>query len=1077
MPKDLIRILILASLYVILGHLAFNEAVGNSIVTPVLFTSEGVALAFTLVFGPRMAVGVFLGQLILALTSGLSLGTSLGVAIVNSIEALIAWRIAGLLPINPALRALKDYVFLVMLILLVLQPFSALLGNLILLMSDLEAYPDFFFSSIKWWIGNSMGQILFAPIIMLFITKAEPLSRYRIVDFIPVLLLPLLVFLVFDDQLLYLPIAISCVLPLLLWSAYNRTLLLLSLTCLLSSLILIHITGRGFGPIAAFGEWSFAALNILIAGFTITAQFICVLFIELKQQETALKSTVDFENLNRQLRYALDATGDALWDWDLSTDIVTHNSQWCRLTGLGDDYLSHPVAGFTQLLHEEDKALVWERLQACLTDNGPYLSEHRLSLPSGRIIWVLDRGNVVERDQHGQPLRMMGTFLDVTYSHEKALAQREDSFQRAAERLQLILRGSNDAWWDWDLVTGFLFLSPSWWTMLGYANKELSAAWSLWQHFMHPDDLAKVGHIFGHTLEADSLDVVELPSENFTFEFRLRHKDGHYVTVLSRGIISRNDSGKVIRLSGINTDLTERKLAEQALKASEQKFKAILEASPDSIGISSLEGICVYSSPKTQVMWGYTEEEFKGMPIYQVIAPGSYELANHVITELLKGNYTGSHIYETIRKDGSHFYMEGSASLLYDSDNNPANILFFQRDVTQRILASEELALAKRTAEQASQAKSHFVSHISHELRTPLNIILGYSELLIEDDSIDAKHMEYLSEISKGGKHLLKLINEMLDIAKIEAGLITISIRNENISKLIDECLVSIKPIAKKRGIHLNYEAQDEVITGCDGTRLIQVLLNLISNAVKYNIADGSVDISLEMDSADSYTIHVIDSGLGIEPEQLEPIFEPYVRLSSNEGQEGTGLGLNIAKKLVTAMGGTIGVSSELGQGSHFWINLPCRVDTHEEKLPDSPPLLNNQSDTTLSELTRQIKVLYIDDHDFNLKLVVDMLDTAPHIEIKTLQDPTQAITQASVLHPDMILLDINMPVMNGYEVLAELKANDQLKTIPVIALTANAMLNEVELGLEAGFSQYLAKPVIRTDLIHTIEQIMSLNL
>lgn len=239
MLKDFSRIIVLASLYVILGKFAFDESVDQSIITSVIFLSEGVALAFTLVFGPTMVAGVFLGQFILALTTDLSWGLSLAIAAINSCEALIAWSLAGKLKINSSLRTLRDYVLLVLLIFFVLQPFSALLGNWILLNSDKESVEVFCSSSIKWWIANGLGQLLLAPILMFFFTKTERFSNYRIVDFIPTILLPLLIFLVFQYDLIYLPIAMSLMLAILFWSAYNKKLLLLSIECLLSSLIVL----------------------------------------------------------------------------------------------------------------------------------------------------------------------------------------------------------------------------------------------------------------------------------------------------------------------------------------------------------------------------------------------------------------------------------------------------------------------------------------------------------------------------------------------------------------------------------------------------------------------------------------------------------------------------------------------------------------------------------------------------------------------------------------------------------------------------------------------------------------------
>jgi PAS domain S-box-containing protein len=510
-----------------------------------------------------------------------------------------------------------------------------------------------------------------------------------------------------------------------------------------------------------------------------------------------------------------------------------------------------------------------------------------------------------------------------------------------------------------------------------------------------------------------------------------------------------------------------------ALQASEEKLRNILELSPDGIGISNLEGIMSFVSDKTILMWGYTKEEFLGKHIVEVIDVSSHKILSNMMTELLKGNDLGAMDYDMVRKDGSHFICEVNCSLIFDIENKPINVLYIQRDVTERSKIAKELELAKKTAEQANQAKSVFVYNMSHELRTPLNIILGYSELLQVDTSLDAEQLDYAQEVSKGGKHLLDIINQMLDIAQIESGHAVLSIRPENISTIINECLRLAAPLAKQRAISLRYQPKHQIVTGCDRTRLIQLVLNLISNAIKYNFKQGTVDISLELNDTNDYTIHVIDSGLGMDPERLAKVYDPFVRLTTGEDIEGTGLGLSISQELVELMGGTIGVKSEPGVGSHFWIKLPLLKDTHEQIASS----ISSPGTYQRPEKSRRYQVLYIDDNAKNLKLIKKMLNAFPHLQLRTLQDSTQAITQVLLHRPDIILLDINMPEMDGYQVMSALQANEQLKIIPVIALTANAMLHDIERGRVAGFSCYLAKPIDQSLLIETIGQCFDLSL
>lgn len=981
-------------------------------------------------------------------------------------------------------------------------------------------------------------------------------------------------------------------------SLRTKIILLIEVALLVSAIILI-VTG----PSQILQEYNLFAVVLLLLQF-----FIIMLWI-IRDQET-----VDVEKLNNQLLKTIDATGDALWDWDLRTNIITHNSQWCKLTGLGEDFLSHPLADFIHLLYEEDRPIVWERLQTCLVDKGPYLSEHRLCLPGGHSIWVLDRGNVVERDEQGQALRMIGTFLDVTQSHEEALAQRELSFQRAEERLQLVLRASNDGWWDWNLEIKKYCYSDRWWSMLGYDNKGFTIDSNLnkFYQLIHIDDRERVrkfyNEIDGYPKSFDF--TSEIPHDSsvkqsnditYELEFSLRHKDGHYLPILSRGFIGYDASRKAVRLSGVNVDLSERKKAQQALveseclfreisdvsplaifmyednseeqtslyinktfvklfgytledtptvhdfwpraypdpeyrneisqewqkrvsiaaatktsidpmemyvtckdgsvkyiswgyiaqgnknwgfgldltvhkqaekalQTSEEKLRAILEASPDGIGISSIDGIIEFVSPQTQVMWGYSKKEFLGKKIFEVMTESSKANLKNTITELLKTNNLGAIEYEMVKKDGGHFICEVNCSLLYGTNQQPSSVLYIKRDVTERTSVAKELSLAKQNAEQASRAKSQLISHMSHEFRTPLSVILGYAQLLAMDGKLSAEQRDYVSEIEKGGSHLLKLINEMLDMDKIEAGHLSLVNKLENIPTIIEECLGFSNALAKLKDVSLHYQSTIDINTFCDRTRLIQLLLNILSNAIKFNVIGGRVEITAELSDSNWYIISISDTGRGVSVDNLDAIFEPFIRLRTTDA-EGTGLGLSISRLLVELMGGKLGVNSEIGVGSHFWIKLPL-IEDNNEHLPLSTATHFTPLDTDLYPLTpKSCHVLYVDDNASNLKLIEKQLSAYPFIEITTLQSSTKTVAQVLAHRPDVIILDINMPQMNGYQVLAALQADDRLKSIPVIALTANGMLDEQDRGRAAGFNFYLTKPIEKKALMDAINR------
>ena len=282
--KDLVRIIALAILYFLFGKIAFLAELKESMVVPVFFASEGVALAFTLVFGPRMAVGVFVGQFIFALTLNSSWLVALGIASVNSLEAVMAFFILRQLKFDPSIRQVKDYLYLLVLVLFVLQPFSAIFSNLVLMTSGglIGSSGSFIPSVMSWWLANCIGQLLFAPFLMILMTNAEPLAKLKINELLPAILFIALIFLKFEYNFDKFPLGLIASVPLLIWCAYSKKLMLISFTFSICVVIATHATGQGLGPFVAYGDDAYTLLNIFIFGYFFTAQFMCTLFIELE---------------------------------------------------------------------------------------------------------------------------------------------------------------------------------------------------------------------------------------------------------------------------------------------------------------------------------------------------------------------------------------------------------------------------------------------------------------------------------------------------------------------------------------------------------------------------------------------------------------------------------------------------------------------------------------------------------------------------------------------------------------------------------------------------------------------------
>lgn len=384
--------------------------------------------------------------------------------------------------------------------------------------------------------------------------------------------------------------------------------------------------------------------------------------------------------------------------------------------------------------------------------------------------------------------------------------------------------------------------------------------------------------------------------------------------------------------------------------------------------------------------------------------------------------------------------------------------------VLRRVTANQ-LMEAKVDAERANNAKSEFLSNMSHELRTPLNVILGFGQLLKLENARENRNTESLELILNAGKHLLELINDILDLAKIDAGTMSVSIKNVGVEKLINHCIQLVKPLAKDSNVSIKFNAQNYWVKA-DSIRLTQVLLNLIINAVKYNKPNGSVTIDCTA-KAHTVEIRVQDNGIGIREEQKARLFEPFQRLEPKK-VSGTGIGLNITQRLTELMGGDIGFTSQYGVGSTFWIELP-----------HGTPVLNNVSEpdvhyTIPVSKEAEVSILYIEDDADNVVLMQHIFKKNPGYGLSVARSAADGLAQAEKLKPDLIILDINLPDKNGFEVLKLIKRSQNTRNIPVVALTSDAIPSHIMAGYEAGFAEYITKPVKISLLLEKISNVLT---
>ncbi|HZX92824.1 MAG TPA: ATP-binding protein [Rudaea sp.] len=437
------------------------------------------------------------------------------------------------------------------------------------------------------------------------------------------------------------------------------------------------------------------------------------------------------------------------------------------------------------------------------------------------------------------------------------------------------------------------------------------------------------------------------------------------------------------------------------------------------------------------------------------IAPGFEALA-------FKASRGIEDIYDLtyIRKDGSRFPASVSITALRNDYGDVIGYLLIGTDNSARKRAESELNEAMDVVEKANRAKTDFLSAMSHELRTPLNAVLGFAQLMETGTPAPTPSQKRnLDQILKAGWYLLELINEILDLALIESGKVTLSREPVSLSEVMMECRAMVEAQAHKRGIGMKFPRFETLyFVQADRTRVKQVLINLLFNAIKYNRPGGTVTVEFTLSAPDSIRVSVRDTGAGLAAEQVAQLFQPFNRLGKEaSAEEGTGIGLVVTKRLVELMGGTIGVDSEVGVGSAFWVELSLTsapqfaLREAEGPAPVQPLMQPGAPVRTL---------LYVEDNPANLELVEQLIARRPDLRLLSAADANLGIEFARAYQPEVILMDINLPGMSGIAAMKILREDPSTEHIPIIALSANAVPRDIEKALEAGFFNYLTKPI-----------------
>ena len=530
-------------------------------------------------------------------------------------------------------------------------------------------------------------------------------------------------------------------------------------------------------------------------------------------------------------------------------------------------------------------------------------------------------------------------------------------------------------------------------------------------------------------------------------------------------------------------DVTERNQALAAVQKSEEHFRRLIENSTEVVTILGPDGLNRYQSPSAERVLGHTSASMTGTSAFERIHPDDAEACREAIRWMLAHpGQTRSVEFRYRHGDGSWRVLEARGRTLLP-DSAAEGIVVNSRDITARHESERALQLAKAEAEQAreaaeaaNRAKSEFLSRMSHELRTPMNSILGFAQLLAKKD-LPADQGRAVDHILKAGRHLLNLINEVLDIARIEANRQQLSLEPVRVSAVLQEALSLIRPLAQQRGCELgDVAAACDPFVRADRQRLMQVLLNLLSNAIKYNRPAGRVSVACALVAAEPgrprrLRISVQDTGPGIAPERLGELFVPFARLGAESSAvEGTGLGLALSQRLVEAMGGTIAVDTTPGEGSTFHIELevvasPLERLTGAHAAPARPDAARVEAPATL---------LYVEDNLANLTLIETILAARSHCTLVPALQGQLGLDLAWEHRPDLILLDLHLPDLPGDEVLRRLRADPRTRETPVVVISADATNRRIEQLRAAGADGYLTKPLDIDQFLETVDAILA---